>query len=446
MYRLLVRQVIAAALACIAVAAANSCGSNTPSEGDASIADASSSIDGPVADASVVDAVGIDAAPACGPTLCPIAPNGYALGDPMVPVDGCAFPMRDDDTWAAQYGLVDQLAAELGTVSVTDVLGDLNRSGTTIAPADLSSGTDVSNVRWAFGWNSGDDNVEYWIPQGLTGSADTASSGLVDGRRVVLTTWYYDAAADPSSPGEKGVRISMADISDPNAVAYRLLLLVDPYDDNGQASFRSVPIHAGGAVWFGDYLYVADTGVGFRVFDMTRILQVSTGIDSIGYDSTDQTYYAHGYKYVVPQVGRYQHTSDCGPRYSFVALDRSTSPPSLISGEYDSASVARRVLRWPLDPVTGRLPSGTFVSSEALLMGYSHVQGAVAHDGRFYLSTSEPPAGRGDLVATSTAGPVSVVPWVDSPEDLVYDTNAGELWGCSEAVGKRYVFAVDQPP
>lgn len=440
MYGAVMRWVVIASLAA-------GCGFGGSGDSDGSVGDASGTGDGAALDAARPDdAAGADAMPQCSVTACPVAPDGYTLGDPMVEVDPCVFPMQDDDLWAAQYALVDQLEAGATAVSVADVLADLNRDGVVVASTALSSGTDVPDVDWAFAWNSGDNNVAYWIPQGLTGSTDAADAGLVDGKRVAVTTWYYDPAADPSSPGDKGVRISLADITDPADVSYRLLLLVEPFDDDGQVSFREIPIHAGGVVWFGDYLYVADTGVGFRVFDMSRIVQVSTGVDAIGYDAGDQTFYAYSYKYVVPQVGRYRHVSECGPRYSFVALDRSTSPPSLISGEYSSSSPAHRVFRWPLDAATGRLPAGTFYPSEALFMGYTHVQGAVAHDGVFYLSTSEPPAGRGDLATTSVSGPATVGPWVDAPEDLVYDVGSDELWGCGEAVGKRYVFSATVTP
>ncbi|MBI2394663.1 MAG: hypothetical protein HYV09_34160 [Deltaproteobacteria bacterium] len=34
-------------------------------------------------------------------------------------------------------------------------------------------------------------------------------------------------------------------------------------------------------------------------------------------------------------------------------------------------------------------------------------------------------------------------PWVDAPEDLLFDTNTNQLWGAGEAIGKRWVFAVD---
>ncbi len=424
------------------------CGSESTGDVDAALVDAAVVFtDASRADATAaVDAsVTIDAGPMCPAVSCPVAPAGYDLGDPMVAIDTCAFAMRDDDTWSSQQLVVDSLAASATVVTVADVLGDLNRTATSVPASALSTGTDVSNVVWSFAWNTGDNNVAYWIPQGLTGSTDASQSGTVDGKRVAMTTWYYDAASDPSSPGEKGVRISMADITNPADVSYRLLLLVEPYDDAGTPNYRAVNIHAGGVVWFGRCLYVADTSNGFRVFDMNQIMQVSTGSDTMGYDAISGNYYAHNYKYVVPQVGGYRRMSDCTPRFSFVALDRSTTPPSLISGEYNSSAADRRVFRWPLDPISGRLPSGTFYPREAFFMGYTHVQGAVAHDGAFYLSSSEPPAGRGSLVSASTSAAAVVAPWVDGPEDLVYDVTSDQLWGCGELVGKRYVFATTAP-
>ena len=49
-------------------------------------------------------------------------------------------------------------------------------------------------------------------------------------------------------------------------------------------NFKDIPIHAGGVSWYGDYLYVADTGHGMRVFDMRKILKTNTGgtADQIG--------------------------------------------------------------------------------------------------------------------------------------------------------------------
>ncbi|MCP4641385.1 MAG: hypothetical protein GY851_13170, partial [bacterium] len=357
--------------------------------------------------------------------------------------DRCAFPMQDRDTWSSQATLVDELATALQVVTVQNVLLDLNRQGSWVDPATLSGDAGVPGVQWAFAWNSGDLNVAYWIPQGLTGSPDADASGLVDGKRVVIATWYYSAAEDPSSPGGKGVRINLADATDPSEVSYRLLLLVEPYHDGARANFRAIDVHGGGAVWFGSYLYVTDTSNGFRVFDLGRILSVDTSQDTIGYSAADSAYYAYEYKYVVPQIGTYQHASACSPQYSFVGLDRSTSPPSLISGEYDSDSAAGRVYHWPLDATTHRLPSGTFYPEEAFYMGYSHVQGAVAHDGDFFLSSSEPASGRGALATNSESGFGAVIPWIDGPEDLLYDLLTDQLWGLGEHSPRRYIFAVD---
>ena len=69
-------------------------------------------------------------------------------------------------------------------------------------------------------------------------------------------------------------------------------------------NFKDIPIHAGGVSWYGDYLYVADTGRGMRVFDMRKILKTNTGgtADQIGRQSSG-VYYAHNYAYVLPQIG-----------------------------------------------------------------------------------------------------------------------------------------------
>jgi hypothetical protein len=423
------------------IAALAGCGDDAGGAFDASGASDAADRDAPAVDGAPART---DAAPTCPETACPSAPAGLALGDPLAPTDGCAFALVDDDSWTAQDALVDQLEAALTPAPVADVLADLNRQGSRVAATALSSGAEVDGVAWAFGWNSGDRNVAYWIPQGLTGSTDASADGLVAGKRLAVATWYYNADLDPQSPGDKGVRISLADITDLDDINYRLLLLVEPYDDGGRANLRAIPIHAGGAAWYGPYLYVADTGVGLRVFDTRRILRVATGKNLLGYDAADDTYYAYGYKYVVPQVGRYRRQA-CSPRFSFVALDRSSSPPSLLSGEYDSGSPAGRLFRWPLDPATHRLASATSYASEAFYLGYSHVQGAVAHDGQVYLSSSEPPSGRGAVVRTSASGFGTVAPWTDGPEDLVFDVGTGTLWGLGEHAPDRYVFAASAP-
>src|SRR5690606_39128179 len=95
------------------------------------------------------------------------------------------------------------------------------------------------------------------------------------------------------------------------------------------------------------------------------------------------------YKYVLPQIGAYARSSPCDeqPRFSFVALDRSASPPLLVTGEYCattacSGPLAGRVFRWPVDPASGLLAGGARTwAADAHFLGERQVQGAVSHDG-----------------------------------------------------------------
>jgi len=335
--------------------------------------------------------------------------------------------MRDTETWAARSALVEQLASVLPVRSVPDVLGDLNRQGTAVA-----SVPGLANVHRAFRWEQGDMDVTYWVPQGITGSGDSVG-GPIGGKDVILTSWYYDGGA-PS----KGVRVAFTDAA---SKAYRFALLVEPYTNGGRADFKAVDIHAGGLAWWGNLLYVVDTSHGFRVFDTSRILQVSTGVDAIGYDAAAGVYRAHNYKYVIPQIGAYQHASSCNPRFSYAALDRASNPPSIVSGEYIDADPNGRLFRWAVDPSTGRLAGGVlFVPTEAFYSGQTNIQGAVPAYGRWLLSSSAPPAGHGALYRVAV-GASTTYPWSDSPEDLYVDPSTGELWCLSEAVGARYVYA-----
>lgn len=363
----------------------------------------------------------------CKVTACPSAPAGFGTGDGLKPIDVCAFPMSDTKTWDSRGAVIAQLAAVLPVRTVSDVLGDLNRQGTSV-----SSVPGLSSVHRGIKWEQGDVDVSYWIPQGITGSGD-AVAGTIGGKNVLVVSWYYDDTAP-----NKGVRLAIMDAA---SRAYRLLLLVDPYMNGARPDFKAIPIHAGGLAWFKDLLYVADTSNGFRVFDMSRILQVTTGVDDLGWDSAASVYRAYNYKYVVPQIGAYKQVSSCAPRFSFTALDRATSPPSLVSGEYIDADPKGRLYRWALDPSTGRLAGGDlFVPTEAFYSGQKNIQGAVPAYGRWLLSSSAPAGGAGALYRVA-AGFSSTHAWSDSPEDLTIDVATGELWGLSEAAGARFVYS-----
>lgn len=373
--------------------------------------------------------------------VCPTTPPQVS-GGALVPVDRCAFPLVEGALWGSASAIVDELATKLPTVSLGALLDDANR--TTIPVLSVPGAP--FGYQGGFRWNDEDNDKPWWIPQGITTSADASPTGLVAGRQVVLVSSYYDIDQDPGSVAEKGIRVAFVDISQSPPV-YRFALLVEPVASD-PPSFQAVPIHAGGIAWVGDLLYVADTGNGLRVFDTSRALQVATDLDVIGYDAATDAYHAGLYKYVIPQIGNYDHASTCSPRFSFVALDRSTVPPSLVSGEYCNGTTAcesalsGRLFRHPLDSVTGRLPTPTTYASEAFYSAQSHLQGAVSNAGTFYLSSSAPAGSGGALYVKKAGAGATTFPWTDTPEDLSFDGPGARLYGLSEGLSLRYVFWV----
>jgi hypothetical protein len=316
-------------------------------------------------------------------------------------------------------------------VSIETVAGDLNRT----ASAVTLSG--VTGFVRGFAWDSDDNSKAWWIPQGLTGSPDAVASGTVGGKKLVIASWYYDIAKHPGSLGEKGIRISVADVTT-SKVTYRHVLLVEPVMNGTRADFQPINIHAGGAAWVGRKLYVADTSRGLRVFDLDTIFETSTAKDAIGWDTATSTYQGGLYAYVLPQVGAWDDGSPCNPNFSFVAVDRKAS--ALITGEYVSDAITGRLIRFPIDLATGALAPTTF-ATDAYVMGQRQVQGALTSNGAFYMSSSAPAGGGGVLYAARPGKKTISYPWVDAPEDLMFDPAANALWSLSEGEDKRWVFA-----
>lgn len=417
--------------------------------GDAGADDATSpdaSVDAPTSDAvtedavapvdsSTADAAPIDAAPppSC-PALaaCPATPAVTEGAGPK-PIERCAFALGDDGKGASYEAAIGGLAAALKKVALADVLADVNRTATSVGAATVGA----TGFQRGFAWDADDNGKEWWIPQGVSGSFDANATGLVAGKKVVAVTWYYDIAKHPGSTGEKGIRVSLADVTG-TTVKYRHLLLVLPKVVGGRADFDPIDIHAGGVAWVGDKLWVVDTGSGLRMFDLSRIFQVATDKDTVGWDGA--AYQGGLYKYVVPQAGFWVDKSKCNPAFSFVSLDRSTS--SLLTGEYSATTITGRVLRWPVDLTTGALAATTWAEG-AWVMGQRQVQGALTRGGAFYFSSSAPAGGGGVLYAAREAKKTISYGWVDAPEDLMFDPKLNQLWSLSEGLNARYVFAVD---
>jgi hypothetical protein len=382
--------------------------------------------------------------------------------------DGSAFALTADWSLDAQAaGLVSALGSRL---PVSDVLAAANRSTNDCsasreqAQPEFYDRTDIplqpSQILHSsdrFCWDDADSTVSYWVPQGVTGSSDADDDGQWGPNKVMAVSWHYDTGK-AGTPTDHGARLSLVDRV---TGKYRHVLLVEP---TSSSNFRAVPIHAGGMAWLGRYLYVADTSRGLRVFDMERVLEVATDqsgeIGKIG-----SKYYAYGYRYVVPQVATYRQAttppSPCAPQpnalcFSSLALDRSTTPDTLVVGEYrdgrstDLSIDGGRVVHYDVDASTRKLTvaaSGKAVPSKAVTTPKSNVQGAQTWQGDYYLGRSS--ADKHSFMFAGAAD-MNTYSWAVGGEDLYYEHGNGLLWTATEhafnaagtLIDKRIVFAV----
>ncbi len=361
----------------------------------------------------------------------------------LATIDECSFALLAPDPAAVaeRRALIDALVERSGgRRSIAAVLGDLNRQGRAGIGDDNAYRLRNHEFR-GFRWNSGDEAVDYWYPQGITGTSDGYASGTVDGRNALLVSWYHRTDARPT----KGVRVSLADITNLSDVDYRHLLLIQPTGTPTAPDFGPVEsgsgnaLHAGGIVWWGDLLYVADTGGGIRVFDLDHIMRVPNVDDADRIGIAGGRFDAHGYRYAVPELMRFRRAG-CSLRFSFLALDRSSSPPALVSGEYVTPEVDGRIAVWDLDPATG-LPdvrSGEVRASAAYVGGQSRMQGAVRYEGNIYISSSSQYERWGRLYRTRPGfGVSSITAWVYGAEDLTIDRASDTIWTAAEHPGDR---------
>ncbi len=297
---------------------------------------------------------------------------------------------------------VRQLARAYPRTGLNHLLGDTNRVNTPVLGA--------SSPRGAFGysWESGDNGVDYWTPQGITGN----------GAGVQAVSWYRG-----ESGSESGVRVSFVNRAEGAHGEYRFALLVNP---TGGQNFEQVGIHAGGIAWAGRYLYVADTGNGIRAFDLARTLRVPD----------DRLPATGNYRYLLPQVGRYR--SSGGLKFSALALDRSNpGHPALVAGEYqvyEKGDPRTRIARWPLNPKTKLLARRG--ATGAWRTGFDQLQGVITSHGRIFVSSTEGP--RGFLYHGRPRRKAQRDRWGLAPEGL-YATKS-QLWTATEAKDRRTVF------
>lgn len=335
------------------------------------------------------------------------------------PVAGVHLRRTDENA-----GEIDALAHQVGrTVGLRGVLDRLNRTATRAqVPGRL--------VEWGFRWDDRDSASGRWWPQGISTSAEASETEDVDGRRLLVTSWYSQEIGGSNH----GSRITFVDL---DTLEYRHVLLVVPEVHRGRARMRPLLVHAGGLVWWGPYLHVAGTRSGLFSCRLDDIIEVEPGPESFGH------------RYVLPVRFGYTARAEDGVeqlRYSFLSLDRSTTPPQLLAGEYGRAGMTRRLVRYPLDPDSFHLyAEEDGVSRPAWFdeRGVGHMQGAAVVDGTYYVTVSR---GRWRLGAVHVGEPgafrahLRAVPV--GPEDICWWPSQDRFWSLTEYPGRRFVFCV----
>lgn len=338
----------------------------------------------------------------------------------------------------AYSSVIAALDKALPNVKVSDIMADLNHDNPGSTP-NVKHLVASSGYTWESSDDFNDRGTDKWYPQGITTSADAYDKGEYEGQRVQLISWHSDNYDD----GKRGARVTFVKQSSSRNKKYRHVLLVRP---KGSDDFEAIKgLHAGGIMWYGNLVYVVDTTGGLRVFDLNHIYKVDGSIkDSDGKQSNGK-YGAWGYGYVLPQVRAYTWQSKSGLtdlRFSFISLDRTTTPDSILVGEYHATRTDCRLIRWDID-YTDRLlktSGGIATASQAVSHGNTKIQGAATINGKFFLTQSG-----GNLMSWSWNGGKKTVEdtFPSVPEDLSYEKGVG-LWTLMEAPGtNRQVFAVD---
>ncbi len=198
-------------------------------------------------------------------------------------------------------------------------------------------------------------------------------------------------------------------------------------------------MHAGGIVWYGQYLYVAGGQHGIRVFRLDDLVRVRN------------RFRTKSYRYVLPQFTSYDAGSRQGVgemMYSFMSLDRSGDEDHLVAGEYGRKGGSHRLMRYPLDRETELLRSRrSRVGRAGRAVRPSGRAHAGRDAGRRHLGHhGEQRQGQrpGDLWVGRPGDYVrhaGVLP--TGPEDITYWPQRGQLWSVTEWPRQRWVYAID---
>ncbi|NUR89070.1 MAG: hypothetical protein HOY71_33725, partial [Nonomuraea sp.] len=323
----------------------------------------------------------------------------------MVPTDKTPFTLRRATGTLAEGAA--KLARDIGSTSVEALLANGNRVAVRHGASGALGKMAPKPADW-YAFDGGDEDTQDWYPQGLTCGEDSGQVGVP----VFLASWYFK----PEPPVvERGIR---ATFLSPSTLKYQHALFVQA---TPEGDYKAINIHAGGVAWHGDLIYVADTDHGLRVFDTNHLLDLRTAQNDLGdpklLGRKGGKFHAFGYRYLLPQVDCWQPVTK-GARFSFAAIDRSTTPHTLVCGEYLETDPNGRVARWDLELTNG-------VPRDAYVLGEKKIQGAVSQGGRWYLSQAADSHTNGKLLVWEN-GKQTARPFPIGNEDLT--VQGKRLW------------------
>jgi hypothetical protein len=153
---------------------------------------------------------------------------------------------------------------------------------------------------------------------------------------------------------------------------------------------------------------------------------------------SDRKAYAFDYKYVLPQVAKYE-LDQGGPNFSFASIDwTQLDAPLLLTGNYHRRegydNPPPTLAWWKLE--------GTRIESRDRLLTdglKNSTQGAVSYAGKLWLSCYN---GKEAHLYVGRNGRYVTHSWPEGCEDLHYSPHSGNLWCLTEGRRKRIVFAV----
>lgn len=317
-----------------------------------------------------------------------------------------------------------------------------------------------------------DARTTRWMPQGVSGTSDAQQGGTVDGSRAFAFTWHHS--------GDSRSRVTFLN-EEPQAGTspqYRHVLFVRPVMKGGKPDWENVATHAGGLLWYHDYLLVADRATGLLVFDMRNLwdMQQSSAWDRSATHfgrRSDGTYGTYGYRYVLPLIGQWQTQLPNGgnlaprctsnkksqPCYDYTGLDRSTSPPTMLTGEFcngnpDSSGCPGQTARWTMETgncTNGCLKhdaSGVARATAVYTQPGPYIQGGVSWNGVYYFTASNTRHALGTLyVDRPNVAPLRYQAGVGVQDLYWLRTNNRQLWSLTEFPGRyrRTLYGVSAP-